>query len=176
MHLTFDSDLVIHTTTGLQFTTNAIDDKIFYSVPTSFHTIDSRIPRVLREVLAEAQQSQKSNLLTGASACARKVVYELARIEKATGDSYEDRIKSLKEKLTRVPPEYFDTLAAIQKITSEKVHEDSYDGWESSHLTLILATLSEILEEIYVKPAVQEESRQSILDLKEKLLGGQKET
>ena len=80
-----------------------LDDKFFYSVPTSFFVLDDRVPRVLRELVAEAEGCLKSNFLTGASACARKLIYELSRLEKATGSDYEERIKSLKTYLSTLP-------------------------------------------------------------------------
>ena len=89
---------------------DVLDAAMFYSVPTSFFVLDERVPHVLRDLLTEAEGCLKSNFLTGASACARKIVYELARIENATGDSYEDRIKSLKSVHPEVEPTYFDTL------------------------------------------------------------------
>src|SRR2546427_1190452 len=75
---------------------DALDRAFFYSVPTSFFVLDERVPRVLRELLTEAEGCLKSNYLTGASACARKIVYELANLSKAVGDNYEDRVKALK--------------------------------------------------------------------------------
>jgi hypothetical protein len=56
-------------------------------------------------------------------------------------------------------------------VTSTKVHEESYDGWQSKHLRLILSTLSEVLREIYVVPAVKEDRRKAILSLKDEVLG-----
>lgn len=148
-----------------------LDSTFFYSVPTSFFVLDERIPRVLREVLTEAQGCLKSNFLTGASACARKLVYELAVLEKAKGDTYEERIKSLKEIHPEIEPTFFDTLLTIQQVTSTKVHEQSYDGWESKHLRIILASLAEVLHELYVVPALREDRRKSIVALKEELVG-----
>ena len=147
-----------------------IDDFFFYSVPTSFFVMDQRIPKILRELLTEAEGCLKSNFLTGASACARKIVYEMTSTEKLDGRSYEDRIKSLKQKYPGVEQTYFDTLLTIQQVTSSKVHENSYDGWNSKHLRLILASLREMLHEIYVVPALREDKRKSILKLKEELL------
>ena len=147
-----------------------LDGNFFYSVPTSFFVLDERIPRVIRELMSESESCLKSNLLTGASACARKIVYELAVLQKATGENYEDRIKALKVINRNVEPEYFDTLLTIQQITSSKVHERSYDGWESKHLHLILATLAEVLREIYVVPATRQQRRKAILDLKDEML------
>jgi hypothetical protein len=147
-----------------------LDKAFFYSVPTSFFVMDERVPRILRELLTEAEGCLKSNFLTGASACARKIVYELAALEEAQGDNYEDRIKSLKKLHPEVEPTFFDTLMTIQQITSAKVHENSYDGWESKHLRIILASLSEVLHGLYVVPALREDRRKSIIALKEELI------
>ena len=148
-----------------------LDPKFFYSVPTSFFALDSRIPRILRELFTEAEGCLKMNFLTGASACARKLVYGLAKLEKAKGDTYEDQLKSLKTIRGDVEPEYFDTLLTIQQVTSSKVHEESYDGWEARHLRVILATIQEVLGAMYVIPKVREEKRKAILGLKDEVLG-----
>ena len=153
-----------------QMSSESLDDQFFYSVPTSFFVLDQRIPKILRNLLTEAEGSLKSNFLTGASACARKIIYELGSLQKVNGDNYEDRIKSLKKKHPEVEPEYFDTLLTIQQLTSSKVHENSYDGWNSNHLKLILATLRKILHELYVEPALRADNRNLILDLAKELL------
>ena len=64
----------------------------------------AHISRKLRELIVEAEGCLKSNFLTGASACVRKLVYELAVAHHAEGEHYEDRIKSLKTLLPRVDP------------------------------------------------------------------------
>lgn len=148
----------------------ALDRAFFYSVPTSFFVLDERVPRILRELLTEAQGCLKSNYLTGASACTRKIVYELGVLCSATGDNYEDRIKSLKKILSGVEPAFFDTLLTIQQLTSSKVHENSYDGWEANHLRIILAAVAEALHEIYVVPALREDRRKAVLELKAELI------
>ena len=184
MHLSYEElDTSIYNTYGrrtgwrFDFSDNAdipklIDDFFFYSVPTSFFVLDRRIPKILRELLTEAEGCLKSNFLTGASACARKIVYEMTSTEKFDGNSYENRIKSLKKKYPVVEQTYFDTLLTIQQVTSSKVHENSYDGWNSGHLRLILASIREMLHEIHVVPALREDTRKSILKLKEELLVG----
>ncbi len=174
MHLTFN-DITYHTGVAYRFKKEIdIDDALFFSVPSSFFVVDNRIPRELRELMAEAEGCLKSNFLTGASACARKIVYELALRMKAKGEHYDDRVKALKTVLPDVDPTYFDTLLTIQEVTSDKVHEASFDGWEGKHLRLILASLSEVLNEIFVVPAVREAKRQSIVGLKAQVLGGKK--
>jgi hypothetical protein len=145
----------------------------FYSVPTSFFILDERIPRVLRELLIEAEGCLKSNLLTGASVCARKMIYELGILSGAEGDNYEDRIKSLKRIHTNIDPAFFDTLLTVQQVTSSKVHErsyGSYDGWQAGHLKVILSSLAEVLNEIYVVPALRADRRRAVLELKDKLI------
>ena len=116
-------------------------------------------PRILRDLLTEAEGSLKSNYLTGASACVWKIVYELTRLEETSGNNYEDRIKSLKEKHPEVEQTYFDTLLTIQQVTSSKVHENAYDGWESNHLRVLLASLRKVLHELYVAPALRADGR-----------------
>jgi len=59
-----------------------LDELFFYSVPTSFFVLDSRIPAGLRGLITEAEGCLKSNFLTGASACARKVIYELGLLQR----------------------------------------------------------------------------------------------
>jgi len=81
-----------------------------------------------------------------------------------------DRIKVLKEIHPEVEPAFFDKLLTIQQVTSSKVHENSYDGWEAKHLRIILASLSEALHEIYVVPALREDRRKAIIDLKGELV------
>lgn len=146
-----------------------LDSAFFFSVPTSFFVLDDRVPARLRELLTEAEGCAKSNFLTGASACARKIVYELGVLSDASGENYEDRIKSLKELHPEVDAAYFDTLLTIQQLTSSKVHENSYDGWESKHLRVILAALREVLHEIYVVPALRADRRKEILSLRDTL-------
>ncbi|GHC12954.1 hypothetical protein GCM10010080_30620 [Thermomonas carbonis] len=107
--------------------------------------------------------------MTGASACARKIVYELGVLSEAEGENYDERIKSLKEKHPEVDPTFFDTLLTIQQVTSAKVHENSYDGWQSKHLRVILASLSEVLHEIYVVPALRADRRKQVLALRDSL-------
>ena len=97
--------------------------------------------------------------------------YELAIQEGASGENYEERIKSLKKLHPEVASEFFDTLLTIQQVTSSKGHENSYDGWESRHLRIILASLAEVLHEIYVVPALRDDRRKSVLALKQELLG-----
>jgi len=171
MHLTFN-DLYLYTGSRYSFKKDVdIDAGIFYSVPTSFFALDSSIPVAIRELFTEAEGCLKSNFLTGASACARKIVYEMALALGAQGDEYDARIKSLKTKLPNVDEVYFDTLLTIQQITSDKVHEGSYDGWSAKHLRLILATLSEVLTEVYVLPKAREDKRKAILALKGQVMG-----
>jgi hypothetical protein len=145
-----------------------IDSKIFYSVPTSFFVIDSRIPRIIRELITEAEGCLKMNFLTGASACMRKAIYEFTVKEEAKGDDYKSRIKYLKSKYQSVDSTLFDILVAIKDMTSDKIHEQSWDKWDSAKLKLIIETLKTILYEIYVLPKEKEERKKLIQQLHEK--------
>ena len=172
MHLSFDAFHEYKSHEGyqfLQFTegTDDIDAKIFYSVPTSFFVMDERIPSLVRELMTESEGCLKINFLTGASACMRKAIYELLVLEEAKGPDYETRIKSLKEKYPDSDPVLFDILSGIQDMTSDKIHEQSWDKWDSGHLKLIIETLKTILHDIYVLPQVKAERLQSIRKLRD---------
>jgi hypothetical protein len=130
-----------------------LDDVNFYSVPTSYFVLDPNIPKVVRELVTEAEGCLKMNFLTGASACTRKAIYELLVKEEVEGEDYESRIKALKQKHPNVNPGYFDVLARIQGMTSDKVHEQSWDKWDSGSLKLILESLKAAVHEMYVVPA-----------------------
>jgi hypothetical protein len=146
-----------------------IDSKIFYSQPTSFFVIDDRIPSIIRELLTEAEGCLKMNYLTGASACMRKAIYELLIIEQAEGTDYESKIKSLKSKHPQSDPDLFDILSHIQDMTSDKIHEQSWDKWDSNYLKLIIETLKTVLYDIYVLPKEKSERSLKIQQLRESL-------
>ena len=105
MHLSYNGDLLASgwNTSPNRFKAVDLDSEMFYSVPTSFFVLDERIPSVIRELISEADGSLKMNFLTGASACARKAIYELLLREKVAGDHYEEKIKALKDKWWRPP-------------------------------------------------------------------------
>lgn len=170
MHLSYCDIAEYESYQHYEFNDNIeIDDLIFYSQPTSFFVLDKRIPAVIRELVAEAESCLKMNLLTGASACTRKAIYELIKKENAEGTDYESRIKSLKGKYPDCDPDYFDILSAIQDMTSEKVHEQSWPKWDSKHLKLIINTVKTILHEIYVEPELKSERSTRIKKLREQV-------
>lgn len=140
MHLSFDDIMSESSSYRFSEYIDDIDAKIFYSVPTSFFVMDDRIPRLIRELITESEGCLKINFLTGASVCMRKAIYELLVFEKATGADYENRIKSLKKKYPDSDPALFDILSNIQDMTSDKIHEQSWDKWDSRYLILIIET------------------------------------
>jgi hypothetical protein len=151
MHLSYQSLLDTGYST-YRFNESDLDSQIFYSVPTSFFVVDSRIPRPLRELITEAEGCVKMNFLTGASACARKAIYELTVLQKCASENYDERIKELKSKFPQIVSHLFDVLGHIKDMTSDKVHEQSWEEWDSGHLVLFIETLKAILKEIYVIP------------------------
>jgi len=142
-----------------------LDQSFFYSVPSSFFVVDDRIPKVLRELLTEAEGCQKMNFLTGASACVRKAIYEFTVREGAVGEHYDDKIDSLVDKFPNVDKELFDILRHIKDMTSDKVHEQSWDKWDSGHIHLFLETLKSVFHEVYVIPEEKKLRKQKIRDL-----------
>lgn len=178
MHLSFEKLPLQDTnySNAYYFATNIddLDSQFFYSVPSSFFVMDDRIPKAIRELITEAESCKKMNFLTGASACARKAIYELLVKEKAVGDSYEDKIKSLKDKFSSVDEELFDVLGHIQSMTSDKVHEQSWPKWDAKNLTLIIETLKAVLHEVYVVPEEKKGRAAKIQQLLQNVRGGKK--
>lgn len=146
-----------------------LDQAFFYSVPTSFFVVDSRIPIVIRELIAEAEGCAKMNYLTGASACTRKAIYELLSLQKAEGQNYDDKIKDMASKHSTVDAELFEILGHIKDMTSDHVHEQSWISWDTKNLQLFLETFKAVLHEIYVIPDEKKNRADSVRALREKL-------
>lgn len=169
MHLTFQQlqDGNFHVA---RFRTDAdLDQAFFYSVPTSFFVVDSRIPRVIRELITEAEGCAKMNYLTGASACTRKAIYELLSLQEAKGLNYDDKIKDVASKYPAVDVELFEILGHIKDMTSDHVHEQSWITWDTKHLQLFLETFKAVLHEMYVVPDEKKSRADSVRALREQL-------
>ncbi len=171
MHLTFNKSVGGNNGGYYLSDIHDLDKEFFYSVPTSSFSLDSRIPTILRELIIEAEACLKMNLLTGASACVRKAIYELTVTEKADGADYEARIKSLKSKFPAIPTDYFDVLCHIKDMTSDKVHEQSWDKWDNKHLGLFLTTLRQVLHEIYIVPEERKKGIKAVSELLDSIKG-----
>lgn len=171
MHLTFN-DLrdTSYAGAGGRFRKDIeLDNAFFYSVPTSFFVVDTRIPVAIRELITEAEGCAKLNYLTGASACTRKAIYELLALQKTTGPNYDDKIKNLESKYPAIDKELFEILGHIKDMTSDHVHEQSWVAWDSENLTLFLETFKTVLHEIYVAPDEKKNRAGLVRALREKL-------
>ena len=51
------------------------------------------------------------------------------------------------------------------------MHENAYDGWEAKHVKLILATLRQVLYELYVAPEQRKDRQRDIASLRAEVLG-----
>lgn len=172
MHLSYEELREDNTSGGYwnHFDPNIdIDSKLFYSVPSSFFVLDKRIPSKLRELITEAEGCQKMNYLTGASACIRKSIYELTVMSELTEGDYENKIKGLKAKFPNVNPIFFDTLDAIKDITSDKVHEQSWEAWDSNTIRMFIETLKSGLHEMFILPEEKKERHTIINALRDKI-------
>jgi len=136
-----------------------IDAALFFSQPTSYFVLDNRIPEKVRELIYEAENSRKSNFLVGASACLRKAIYELIEHEKTivknpkTGyANYQESMRALGVKFPKVESELFEALGHIQEMTSNNVHEGSWEAWDSPKLRILIELTKATLHEMYVVP------------------------
>jgi len=129
------------------------DENIILSIPTSFFTIDDRIPRKFRDLIDEAEKCIQNNCLTGASACIRKTIYEFLLQENATGNNYDEKIKSLKGKYKTLDDSYIDMISGIQGIMCDQVHESTiYENFTSQQAKGYIEILKEIFNHFYVLP------------------------
>ena len=157
-----------------------MDDLFFFHQPTSFFTVDSRIPREIREPLSECENCRKSNFLTGASACLRKSIYKLLKhqgIPEKSGDHfipYEERIDKLKEKFPKIEDEYFSGLKDVHGLTSQELHEDDWDDFDSKMILFLQGVTHQVLYEIYVLPDESIQRKSRITALKNKAFGEKK--
>lgn len=143
-----------------------IDNLFFWHKPNKFFLLDNHINRDIRELFDEAQSCLDSNLLTWASACIRKLLYTLISREECLGDDYESSFKLLKEKFPNI-----DSLVYAHRITqlmSDKLHEDSYEKWDSWTIRFLLWVVSEILYELYVLPDQKKQRYSAINELQKR--------
>lgn len=176
MHLTYNTELVQwskqrfepHRIITLQ---DGIDDEVFYSVPTAFFSLDTRIPRKIRDLMTEADGCAKMNFLTGASSCMRKAIYQLLSEQGIEEGRYDERIKALKRKHSDIEPILFDTLGHIKDMTSNQVHEASWEHWDANMTRLVFQTLKVVLDEIYVVPDERNRRARKVHDLYTRVFG-----
>lgn len=151
-----------------------LDNYFFYHHPTSFFTLDERIPKIIRELIAEADGCRKMNFLVGASGALRKTIYKFLKEQKASEEkdeegkkrSYEDQIKWVKGNNPRVPEELFDALSNIQSMTSEELHEDKdWEQWTKEEFDFLVEAVKVLLHEIYVVPEDRKKLLKRVLEL-----------
>lgn len=151
-----------------------IDNYLFFSQPSSFFTIDNRIDSKIRDLIWEAEQSRRANLLVGASACLRKAIYELLKKEnsiiinqKTKKADYKESIKTLKSKFTYVSGDLFDVILNVQELASDNLHEESWEAWDSKKLRFLIELVRTTLEEMYVIPDERKKRLSSLTQLKQ---------
>jgi hypothetical protein len=59
-------------------------------------------------------------------------------------------------------------------MTSDKIHEQSLDEWDSHYLQLIIETLKTVLYDIYVSPQIKTERSNFIQQLHQSVLAKKK--
>jgi len=165
-----------------KFKAIAIDSFLFFSQPSSFFTLDERIPDKIRDLIYEAEKSRQANLLVGASACLRKAIYELleregtiVRDEITHHANYQESIKALKKKFSTTAPELFDALSHVQGLASDNVHEGSWEAWDSPKLKILIELTKTTLHEMYVIPEERKQRLGVLTELKSTFTTAKKE-
>jgi hypothetical protein len=152
-----------------------LDELFYYSDPSSFFTIDERVPNKIREPLSESYNALKNNLITGASACLRKTIYKLLQNEKIpdTKDdgrfyTHDERIELLKKEYTDIESELLDELKVIHILTSQELHENDWEDFNSHKIRFLIEVIKEVLTNMYVLPNEKYKRRQHLNALKAK--------
>jgi len=158
-----------------------IDAQFFFHQPTSFFTVDPRIPHEIREPLSECENCRKSSFLTGASACLRKSIYKLLKLQKIpekNGDlfiPYEERIDKLRDQFPKIERDYFSDLKIVHGLTSQELHENDWGDFDSKTLLFLQEVTQQVLYEIYVLPDESKQRKSIIDELKERASGPKKD-
>lgn len=173
-----------------------IDEVFFYHHPNSSFVIDKRIPNKVRDLLDEASTCHKMGLLTGASACLRKAIFELlvhfniSKTKKTkneeTGEEnvervdYFDRLDLLKNEILKKVPgvdtSLFSDMKKIYSLTSEPLHEKLPYEMELGPLTgdqfkFLAGVLHDLLLQVFVEPSEREARRITLGELAKKVKG-----
>ena len=67
-------------------------------------------------------------------------------------------------------------LGHIQQLTSDKVHEQSWENWDSRVLRYIIETMKGIVNEMYVLPDERRQLKNTIQQLRHEALGESKQS
>ncbi|KTD46501.1 hypothetical protein Lqui_2527 [Legionella quinlivanii] len=152
-----------------------LDDLFYYNEPSSFFTIDERVPASIRKPLSESYNSLKNNLITGSSAGLRKAIYKLLQHEgipetNDSGDflSHDHRIELLKQKYSQVDSELLDELKAIHILTSQELHENDWEDFDGPTIHFLIEVIKEVLQHLYILPDETEKRRLELSSLKSK--------
>jgi len=144
-----------------------LDSFFFYHHPSSFFTIDERIPEKIRRLVSEAENCKEMNFMVGASGTLRKAIYKFLKHEKAEGDKYDDKIADLKTKHPEVKPEYFDAIRSIKDMNDQDMHEEDWEPFKGPEFGYLVESLKSILTKIYVEPAKEANMWKKIQKFKE---------
>ena len=145
-----------------------LDSFFFYHHPTSFFTIDERIPAPIRKLVDEAEGCKEMSFMTGASGSLRRAIYKFLKEQKAEGEEYPDKIKWLKTKYSFVDSEYFDALLTIKKMSDQDMHEDDWKPFKPNDFNYLIASVKRILAEVYVRQEVNKKWLAKINEMKVK--------
>jgi hypothetical protein len=169
---------------------HSIDEAFFYHHPNSSFVIDDRIPNKIKNLLDEASTCHKMGLLTGASACLRKAIFEILahfNIPKTKTDKekiehidYFDRLDLLKTEILKKVPgvdtSLFSDIKKIYSLTSEPLHEKLPHEIEWKPLTgdqfkFLAGVLHDLLLQVFVEPSEREARRTTLGELAKKIKG-----
>jgi hypothetical protein len=126
--------------------------------------IPKQIPVELTSLIEEAERCFDVKSYNGAFSCIRKAVHVFLKLEGAETGRYDDRIKQLKEEYKYHPhmDDYLTLFKQIHSITSDQLHESSYNGLNIESIDDYISILLECFDEVYVRKAILQEKRKKV--------------
>lgn len=143
-----------------------LDMFFFYHFPTSFFTIDDRIPKKIRELVSEAEGCKEMNFMVGASGALRKAIYKFLKHEEAVGAKYDEKIKFLKAKYPDIDGDYFDVIGSVKDMNDQDLHEDDWEPFKPAEFNELVGATKAVLYEIYVEPLLKKSIKDKIFKMK----------
>lgn len=168
-HVLSYQNIPIHDQDGQEILT--LDQAFYRHEPAHYFNLDERIPKAIRLPLEEAGNCLSSDYLTGATACLRKAIYKLLQVNDIPAKKgerqflkYDQRVDLLESKCEEeqilISNDAFTDLKDIHYVSSQELHDDDWEEFDSSKLHHLMIVMQEILYELYIVPDERTKRRQ----------------
>ena len=124
------------------------------------------VPKSIRELFHEAERCRSIGAMTGVSACLRKAVYTLCDDQKASGDTYREKITNLP-----VTGEVYKELLRQVKFIGDNMTKPDGDNYTSVQIDIALGVLPVVIDKVYEQDEQIDSAQKALAAARQK--GGQ---